>query len=152
MFVRLTSRRARNAVPQELTGLQFYNQRKSVGVGGKGLLSLSWVDIMFLSSVPPPGQAGKFTCPCIVRPGLSYSTLEKYFQFTVRWGFFNFEKSPFHKWLLSVCTEPVLGIINLLSSLGRMWVSRHLCFIVWGHVPCFCCMGLLLSKPVWFCG
>ena len=27
-----------------------------------------------------------------------------------------------------------------------MWDSCHNCFIVWGHVPCFCCMVLLLSK------
>ena len=46
-----------------------------------------------------------------------------------------------------VCSEHVLGVINLLSSLGRMWVSCHHCFIVWGHVLCFSCMVLLLSKP-----
>ena len=51
-----------------------------------------------------------------------------------------------------VCKEYVLGIINLLRSLGRMWVSCHHCFIVWGHVLCFSCMVLLLSKPAWFCG
>ena len=28
-----------------------------------------------------------------------------------------------------------------------VWVSCHHCFIVLGHVPCFCCMVLLLSKP-----
>ena len=48
--------------------------------------------------------------------------------------------------------EHVLGVINLLSSLGRMWVSCHHFFIVWGHVSCFCCMVLLLSTPAWFCG
>ena len=50
-----------------------------------------------------------------------------------------------------VCREHVLGIMNLLSSLGRIWVSCHHCCIVWGHVFCFCCMVLLLSKPPWFC-
>ena len=42
--------------------------------------------------------------------------------------------------------------VNLLSSLDRMWGSCHHCFIVWGHVLCFCCMLLLLTKPAWFCG
>ena len=51
-----------------------------------------------------------------------------------------------------MCREHVLGIINLLSSLGRMWGSCHHCFIIWGHVSCFCLMVLLLSKPAWFCG
>ena len=51
-----------------------------------------------------------------------------------------------------VCREYVLGIIDLLSSLGRMWVSCHHCFTVLGHVSCFCRMVLLLGKPAWFCG
>ena len=41
---------------------------------------------------------------------------------------------------------------NLLSSLGRMWVSCHHCFTVCWHVLCFYCMISLLSKPGWFCG
>ena len=47
------------------------------------------------------------------------------------------------------CREHVLHqeSLNLLSSLGRMWVSYYHCFIVWGHVLCFCCMVLLLCKP-----
>ena len=59
--------------------------------------------------------------------------------------------AEYHTFLISlflVCAEEhVLGIINLLSSLGRMWISFHYCFIVWGHAWCFCCMVLLLSKP-----
>ena len=51
-----------------------------------------------------------------------------------------------------VCREHLLQIINLLSSLGRMWVPCHHCFIAWGHVSCFCSMVLWLSKPAWFCG
>ena len=50
------------------------------------------------------------------------------------------------------CREHVLGIINFLGSLGRMWVLYHHCFIVWGHVLGYCCMVLLLSKPAWSCG
>ena len=56
-----------------------------------------------------------------------------------------------------VCTEEhVLGIINLLSLLGRMWVSFHHCFVVLvvclmlllhGFVAKQACLVLLLSKP-----
>ena len=51
-----------------------------------------------------------------------------------------------------VCREHVLGIINLLSSPGGIWVSCHHWFVIWGHVSCIYCMALLLSKPAWFCG
>ena len=47
--------------------------------------------------------------------------------------------------------EHTLGIISLLSSLGRMWVSCQHCFIVWAHVSGFCWVILLLGKPAWFC-
>ena len=51
-----------------------------------------------------------------------------------------------------VCIDSMpWGLINLLSSLGRTWVSGHCGFIVWGHVLCFWSMVLLLSKPTWFC-
>ena len=40
-----------------------------------------------------------------------------------------------------------------MTSLGRMWGSRH-GFIVWVYVSCFCCMVLLLDHVVlglsWF--
>ena len=52
---------------------------------------------------------------------------------------------------LDVCREHVVGLINLLSSLDRMWVSCHHCFIVLEPVLCFCCTVLLLSKPACFC-
>ena len=54
--------------------------------------------------------------------------------------------------IFHMCREYGLGIINLLGSLGRMWVSCHHCFIGWGYVSCFCSMVLLLSKSSWFCG
>ena len=46
-----------------------------------------------------------------------------------------------------LCREHLLGITNLLSSLGKMWVSCHQCVNVLGHVSCSCCMVLWLSKP-----
>ena len=91
---------------------------------------------MLPSLVPPPSWAGEFFGSYMVKLGLQI--------------------------IVCVCVcvcmcvharrEHVPGIINLLSSLGRLWVSCHHCFIVWGHVSCFCCMVLLLSKPAWFCG
>ena len=57
--MKITSGRARNAAPRELSGLQFYNQRKS---RGEEVLCLFSVDVMFSSSVPPLGRAGKFIC------------------------------------------------------------------------------------------
>ena len=75
---------------------------------------------MLPSSAPPPGGAGS--------------------SLLATWS------GQVHKVLFSyVCREHVLGIINLLSSLGRIWVSCHDCFIVLGHVWCFCCLVLLLS-------
>ena len=50
-----------------------------------------------------------------------------------------------------LCREHILGFTNLLSLLGKMWVSCHHCFIL-RHVLGFCCIVLLLKKPVWFHG
>ena len=45
---------------------------------------------------------------------------------------------PFPYILFLKCPEKrVLGIINLLSLLNRMWVSGSHCFIVWVHVSRF---------------
>ena len=41
-----------------------------------------------------------------------------------------------------VCREHVLGIINLVSSLGRMWVLCHHCFIAY---------SMSLASIAWFC-
>lgn len=41
---------------------------------------------------------------------------------------------------------------NLLSSLGKVWVSFHYCFIAFDLVLCFWSMALLLSKPASFGG
>ena len=58
----------------------------------------------------------------------------------------------FLTFLSLVCAkEHVLDITNLLSLLGRMWVSCHHCFFFGGA-----CFALLLhgfiSKPAWFYG
>ena len=78
----------------------------------------------FSSWVSPPDWAGEVSCLCVVK--LCPQNIVFY-----------------------VCREHVLGIIDLLSSLGRMWGSCHHCFIAAGYVPCFSCMALLLSKPAW---
>ena len=56
-------------LPWVLSGLHFLNQKKQEGRGED--LCLSWVDVMFPSSIPPLGRAGKFSCPYMVRPKLS---------------------------------------------------------------------------------
>jgi len=66
---------------------------------------------MLPSSVPPPGRTGKFSCTYMVK------------------------LSP--ELLFFMCAEYVLRITNLLSSLGRISVSCHHCFIVLGRVLCF---------------
>jgi len=78
------------------------------------------------------------SCPTLSHPmdcSLPGSSVHGIFQARVlEWGTIAFSRGY------------VLGIINLLSALGRMWVSCHHCFIVWGHVTCFCGMVLWLSK------
>ena len=46
--------------------------------------------------------------------------------------------------------EHVVGVINSRSSLGRVQVSCHHCFMVWGHGSRLCCIVWLLSKFAWF--
>ena len=70
---------------------------------------------MLPSSLPPSGLAGEFSCPYMVRLGPPII-------------------------VFYVCREHVLGIINLLSSMGRIRVSFHNHFIGGGHVSCFCCI------------
>ena len=48
----------------ELTGLQFYNQKKNEQ--GENFFVF---DIVLLSSTPSPGWAGEFSCPYIVKLG-----------------------------------------------------------------------------------
>ena len=50
-------------------------------------------------------------------------------------------------WTTTEAWEHLLQVINLLSSLGRMWVSCHPCFTVLGPVSCFWGMALLLTRP-----
>ena len=72
--------------PKNLVGYSFTIK----GNLGRGRRACSWVDVVLPSATPPPGWAGPFSCPYIVR-------------------------------------EVVPGIINVPSSLGRMWVSCHHC-------------------------
>ena len=103
-------------------------QSKEKWGGGEELPCLSWLDIVLPSSGPPPGWAGEFSCPYMVHLGPQIIVVSY------------------------VCREHVLGIINLLSALGKWWASCHPCFIALGHVSCFCYMVLLLRKPAWFYG
>ena len=59
---------------------------------------------------------------------------------------FPFESSPFPELLFCVCREHVLGVINLLRSLGKVQaLFIHNCYIVLRHDLWLHCMDLLLS-------
>ena len=149
--------RREGAPPQELSGLQFYNQRRSQK--GRKPLSSSFLSRCHASIVSSSSMSGGggFFCPYMVKTlwlllwlswhyGKIISDLS-----TLR--ILHFEMLPFHKLLFFyVCREHVLGVINLPGSLGNMWVSCHHGFTVRGHVSCFSCVVLLLSSPAWFCG
>ena len=66
-------------------------------------------DVMLPSSTPPPGWAGEFPCPYVVKLGSQIIVFYVY-------------------------REHVLGIINLLNSLSRIWVIPSL----------FYCLGACL--------
>ena len=104
------------------------------------------LEVTFSSSAPPPGWAGQFSCPYMVKPGLSWH-YGKLIPGLIQCGSFTLKCHLSINYCFYVCREHILGVISLLSSLGRMWVSCHHFFIVWGHVSCFCCTVLLLSKP-----
>ena len=110
--------------PENLLGYSLIIIRK---VSRGEHLCLSWVDIILPSSAPPSGWAGEFSSPYMVK--LGPQIIDFY-----------------------LCREHILGIINVLSSLGRTWVSCHHSFIVLGHVSCDFWMVLLLDKSAWFCG
>ena len=115
-----------------------------VGTAERPLL-LSWVDIMLPSLAPPQGWVGEYFCFYMVKPGLSWH-YGKLMSSLSTMKVFYFEVSYFYKLLVfffffNVWREQVLGVINLLSSLGGIWISYY-CFIVLRHVF----MLLLLSK------
>ena len=66
MLVRLISQQARGCLTRKLSGLQLYNQRKSREREKK--FCHSWVDVI-LPALAPPGWAGEFSCPHLVKLG-----------------------------------------------------------------------------------
>ena len=70
MFVRLTSGRARNASPCDLSGPQLYNQRKS-GKREKTFVFLEWTSHFHHHFLPRREQGVWLVLPYMVRPGLS---------------------------------------------------------------------------------
>ena len=127
--MRLTSKWARRCHSPEVSALQFYNQRKR----GKKKKNLSFLSRQHASIVRSSSRLGReFSCPFMVK------LVSQMIGVCVCVCFFFF-------FFFNLCREHVLGIINLPSSLDRMWFSSHHCFIVWGHILCFCCMVLLLS-------
>ena len=119
-------------MPQELSGLQFYNQRKS----GEGKRPSSSLSMNRLPPLGPPLSHGKgwggarehsFLVP--MWPSWDcHDTMEKYFITSA----FHFEMSHFHKFLFLMSAESMSRVIKLLSPLGRMRASCRHCFVVWG--------------------
>ena len=76
------------AAPQELTGLQLYNQK--VRRRRRRLLRNSWVEVMLPSFVPPPAWAGEFSCPYMVKLGpqiiVFYVCTEHVLTYWVHWS------------------------------------------------------------------
>ena len=123
MLVRVTRGRREGAAPCVLSGLYFYNQR----TGERGRRpSLSFLNRRHASIISSSSRLGReVSCSCLVQLGSQII-------------------------VFYVCGEHVLGTIKPLSSLGRMSVSYHHCFIFWEHVLWFHRMVLLVSKLLGF--
>ena len=171
-LVRFTGRQASVVMPWVLSGLHFLNQKKQEGRGED--LCLSWVDVTSPSTAPLPGRAGKFTCASLysqtrTRRALWRNIFRSQYNEGLSQSLFGGSLTGWYHWagcrpyfLLFNCLgalckehvfgakEHVLGVINSLSSLGRVFVLCYHCFLVVGHVSCFCCMVLLRSKLAWF--
>ena len=151
--MKLTGRWVRGFCTQKIWWTRVLQSKEKWRREEDHLLPSSWVDVKLTSWAPPPRWAGEFSCPYVAKPRLSWhyekiiSGLSTLRPFTLK-----SRLSVSYYYIFYVCRERVLGVINFLSSPGRIWGSGHHCFIVWGHVFCFCCMVLLLSRPAWFCG
>ena len=131
------------AMPWELSGPQFYKQRKS-GEEENTFFFLILQEKRFHHQLLLHVGEGSFLLPMWSSQD-SRGTLQKLFQASVWWRSFTLK----YHFSISACSCP--RVINFLSSLGSRRGSGHHCFIVWGHISCFCCMVTLLSKPAWFC-
>ena len=125
--MRVTRGRREGAAPCVLSGLYFYNQR----TGERGRRpSLSFLNRRHASVISFSSRLGRGIFLSL--HGQARST----------------------NYCFHACREHVLGIINLLSSLSRMWGLHHHCFIVWGArllhscAVIQACLVLWLSKPV----
>ena len=130
--------------PEKLVGYSF-TIKGSVEWGKKQLSSsfLGRWHASIMSSSSRLGRGGFFFFFLV--PTWSSQGCKNYF-----WSLYN-EHLPI-KYCFYLFREHVLGITNLLSSLGSMWVSCHHSFIVWGHGSSFHCMVLSPSKLACFCG
>ena len=113
--MKLISRQVRGAMTQELTGLQFYNQRKSGEEEKNFFVFLSKHNASIIYSSSRLGRG-------------------------VFFSLYGQARSVDDCFLCVQITCP--RIMNLLSSLGRTWVSCHHCFIV---------LGMSLASVAWFC-
>ena len=131
--------------PENLVGYSFIIKEKA-GRGRRMFLSfLSRHHVSIINSSPRIGRKVYLFHPIWLGQDC-HRPSEKYFQVSIQWGSFILKSHLPINDCFCVCTEPILGVFNLLSSLDTMWVSCHHYFIVWGRVSCFCCMVLLLRK------
>ena len=139
-------------MPQELSGLQISNQRKSRE--GKRPSSSSLMNR--LPPLAPPlsrggmgvGREHSFLVP--VWSSWDCHDYGESISGLITMSAFHFEMSHFHKFLFFFCLQRVCpGVIKLLSPLGRLRVVCHHCFIVWGmscaSVARFSCSASLLG-------
>ena len=118
-----------------------YNKKKG-GRQEDHLLPHSWVDVKLLSSAAPPGLAGEifclFVCLFVLVPIWSnqdcHGTMQQSPLASVQCLSFTLKCHLSINCCFCVCWEHVLGVINLLSSLGRIWVSYHHCVIVFRNI------------------
>ena len=127
----LQAGRREGAVPWELHGLPVYNHRER---GEEEKTTFSFLNRLRVSVLSSSSRLGRrvflHSQARTVKNISSLCTISN----AINYYFFHMRR------------EYVLGIINFLSALARMCVSCHHCFLVWGHVVCFCCMVLWLSK------
>ena len=85
----------------------------------------SWMDVILPSSAPPPGWAGEFFCPYMIKLGQQIIVPS------------------------SMCAESMSWLTELTEQDVGLMLSWFYCL---GLVSCFRCIVLLPNKPAWFCG
>ena len=109
----------RAVAAREPRGPQLNNQREGWGEGVH-FLPHFWKKVTSLSSAPPPGWAVEFSSPYMVKPGLSWHNGNTISDLSIVRVFTWKCDLSINYCFFDVFRGRVLGIMNLLSSLGRM--------------------------------